>query len=189
LALTAIGLAILAQIDSTSGLQLPVLGSVVFSLGLGPVFIVTTDLIVGTAPAEKAGAASAISETGAEFGGALGIAILGSVGTAIYRGRVFDSVPEGLPSAARDAARDTLGGALGVAQELPARLGDGLVDAAREAFAAGLRLSLSISALIAVFVAVMVATKLRGVPPAAHNDAETPAAHPERALEPATAEA
>lgn len=190
LSLVAIGLGILALVDASSSLQLPVLGSIVFSLGLGPVFIVTTDLIVGTAPPEKAGAASAISETGAEFGGAIGIAILGSIGTAIYRGRVFDSIPEGLPAAARETARDTLGGALGVARQLPGRLGDGLIDAARDAFAAGLRVSVSISALIAVFVAVLVGTKLRGIRSTVHDDAETPAApHPERALEPASAEA
>ena len=48
-------------------------------------FTLTTDLIVGAAPPERAGAASAISETGVEFGGALGIALLGSIGTAVYR--------------------------------------------------------------------------------------------------------
>ena len=46
----------------------------------------STDLIIGAAPAERAGAAAAISETGSEMGGALGIAVLGSIGTAIYRG-------------------------------------------------------------------------------------------------------
>ena len=54
------------------------------SLGLAPVFTLTTDLIIGAAPPERAGAASAISETSSEFGGALGIALLGALATAVY---------------------------------------------------------------------------------------------------------
>ena len=54
------------------------------ALGLAPVLTLTTDLIVGSAPPERAGAASGISETAVELGGALGISILGSIGIAIY---------------------------------------------------------------------------------------------------------
>ena len=91
-------------------------------------FTLATDLIVGSAPPERAGAASAISETGAELGGALGIAILGSIGTAVYRGAMADAVPAGVPPEAAEAARDTLGGAVAVAEQLPDQLG---ADAAR----------------------------------------------------------
>jgi hypothetical protein len=115
-ALSAAGLGILTQLDTASGLPVAVIGSIVFALGLGPVFILTTDLIVGTAPPERAGASSAMSGTGAESGGALGIAILGSIGAAVYRSDVVDAVPDGVPLASADAARDTLGGALVVAQ-------------------------------------------------------------------------
>ena len=100
-----------------------VAGSVVFSLGLAPVFTLATDIIVGSAPPERAGAASAISETSAEFGGALGIAILGSIGTAVYRGQVADAFPAGIPPGAAEAARETLGGAVAAAAQLPGELG------------------------------------------------------------------
>lgn len=70
---------------------------------------------------ERAGAAAGISETGAEFGGALGIAVLGSIGTAIYRNGVIDAIPASIPRAAAGPARDTLGEALSVAQQLQAR--------------------------------------------------------------------
>ncbi len=83
LALAAVGFVLLTQVDVASGLVVLVIGSVVFSLGLAAVFTLATDLMVGTAPPERAGAASAIAETGSEFGGALGIAILGSIGTAV----------------------------------------------------------------------------------------------------------
>ncbi|HEV3471880.1 MAG TPA: MFS transporter [Actinomycetota bacterium] len=189
LATSAVGLAVLAQTDSGTGIALPVMGSIVFALGLGPVFILTTDLIVGTAPAERAGSASAISETGAEFGGALGIAVLGSIGTAIYRAGVIDAVPEGVPAAAADAARDTLGGALAAAQQLPAGLGDGLLEAARVAFTQGLQVASSTGAVIALGIAVLVAVRLRHVQPqgAAENEPESASQAPLR-LEPAPAE-
>ncbi|MFN2587545.1 MAG: MFS transporter [Actinomycetota bacterium] len=163
LLLAAAGLALLTQVDATSGLPPVVTGTIVFSLGLGPVFILATDLIVGTAPAERAGAASAISETGAELGGALGIALLGSIGTAVYRGGVTAALPEDVPLAAAEAARDTLGGALAVAQQLPADVGPGLAGAALDAFAQGLHISAMVGAAIATGVALLVAILLRDV--------------------------
>ncbi|MDQ3916534.1 MAG: MFS transporter [Actinomycetota bacterium] len=191
LLLAAAGLSVLTQVGATSGLATVVTGTVVFSLGLGPVFILATDLIVGTAPAERAGAASAISETGAELGGALGIALLGSIGTAVYRGGVTDALPPDVPLAAAEAARDTLGGALAVAQELPGDVGQGLAGAALDAFAQGLHISATAGAVIAVGVAILVAGLLRNVrAPRAEETAETPAeaAVHDRALCPAVAE-
>src|SRR6266545_2868732 len=85
LALAALGLVMLLWVGETSGLAVLVSASVIISLALSPMFNLTTELIVGSAPPERAGAASGISETGAELGGALGIAILGSIGTAVYR--------------------------------------------------------------------------------------------------------
>ena len=73
LLLTALGFAVLL---AGVGLWFVAVAITLFSLGLAPVFTLTTDTIVSAAPAERAGAASAISETSAEFGGALGIAVL-----------------------------------------------------------------------------------------------------------------
>jgi DHA2 family multidrug resistance protein-like MFS transporter len=171
LLLAAAGLGVLTLVDGTSGLPAVITGTVVFSFGLGPVFILATDLIVGTAPAERAGAASAISETGAEFGGALGIALLGSIGTAAYRSGVTEALPPVVPAAAAEAARDTLGGALAVAGELPSQVGRDLAGAAYDAFAQGLHISATVGALIAVVVAALVATLLRDVRSPSHDEA------------------
>jgi DHA2 family multidrug resistance protein-like MFS transporter len=197
LALSAVGFGILTQVNGNSGLAVVVTGSVVFALGLGPVFILATDLIIGTAPPERAGAASAISETGAEFGGALGIAVLGSIGTAVYRTQVTDAVPDGVPSAAADAARDTLGGALVVAQRLPERLGTELVEAAQAAFVQGLHLTVTVGGVVAIVVAILVATLLRDVRTESGSEEQhdlepdgpvASDAVPDNALEPACAE-
>src|SRR6266566_2675639 len=132
-------------------------------LALAPVGTLATDLAVGAVPARRAGAASAISETSAEVGGALGIAILGVIGTAAYRGRVADAVPAGVPAAASDAARDSLGGAVAAAGQLSSQVGDLLLGAARQAFTQGLHLAFAISAAVAVGVAILAAVLLREV--------------------------
>ncbi len=187
LGLAAIGLGILTHVDGDSALATAVLGSIVFAAGLGPTFILATDLIVGTAPPERTGAASAISETGAEFGGALGIAVLGSIGTAVYRNGVTDAIPAGMPPAAREAALDTLGGALSVAQQLPGEVGLDLIGAAQSAFTSGLHLTAGIGAVIAATIALLVATKLRDVKSGAAPE-ESDAVIADPCLEPALAE-
>jgi DHA2 family multidrug resistance protein-like MFS transporter len=164
LALAAISLAVLTQVGDSSGLGVVVIASVVISLALAPVFSLTTELIVGSAPPERAGAASGISETGAELGGALGIAILGSIGTAVYRGELAHRLPAGVPSEAAEMARDTLGAAVGVAGQLPDPLGLALLGIAREAFVQGLHLAAVISAAVAVGAALMAVILLRRVP-------------------------
>jgi DHA2 family multidrug resistance protein-like MFS transporter len=163
LVIGAIGFAMLTQVDRTSGLAVLIIGSVIYSIGLSPVVVLATDLIVGSAPVERAGAASAISETSSEFGGALGIAIFGSIGTAIYRLAMWDAVPGGLPAEATEAARSTLGGAVAVAGQMPGGLGAQLLGSARAAFTEAFELTAAISALVSLATAIGVLVLLRGV--------------------------
>jgi MFS transporter, DHA2 family, multidrug resistance protein len=169
LALASIGLGLLTQVGVTSGLVPLIAGSVVISLGLAPVFGVTTELIVGAAPPEQAGAASGISETAAELGGALGIAILGSVGLAIYRSELADRLPAAVPSDVVAAARDTLGGAAAAAAQLPDQLGAAVLAAARAAFVVSMQLSSAIAAGIGLALAVLALAALRHQQPTAHE--------------------
>jgi MFS transporter, DHA2 family, multidrug resistance protein len=163
LALSAVGFGMLAQVNAASGLAILVAGSVVLALGVAPVGTLATDIIVGSAPPERAGAASGISETSAELGGALGIAVLGSIGTAVYRSQVADAFPDGVPSEAAEATRDTLGGAVAAADQLPDRVGAGLLDTAREAFTQGLQVTAITSAAIVLGMAILAAVLLRNV--------------------------
>ena len=157
LALAGAGFALLAQVDGESALATVVTGSVVFALGLAPVYTLAADLMVGAAPPERAGAAAGISETSSEFGGALGIAVLGAVGTAVYRGQIDDAVPAGVPPEAAEAARDTLGAAVAAGDELPDPLAAELVDAAREAFTQALQVAATLSAAVAIGAAILAA--------------------------------
>lgn len=161
LVLAAAGFAVLAQVGGSHDLPALVTGYVVLSLGLAPVFTLATDLIVGTAPPERAGAAAAVAETSSELGGALGIAILGSIVTAVYRSQVSEAVPAGLSGQIAEAARDTLAGALAMAQHLPGKAGEDLATAARAAFAQAFQLTAVICAIVALAAAVLATIMLR----------------------------
>ncbi|MFI0419539.1 MFS transporter [Spongiactinospora sp. 9N601] len=179
LTVTAAGLFVLAQMDATSGIIFVMAAWVIVGLGVAPSSTLSVDLIVSSAPPERAGAASAISETGGELGNALGIALIGSLGVAVYRSTMSDAVPPGADAAppgeaalpgeamlsgeAAEAARESLSGAMAAATELPARLGAELVAQAQAAFASGLQLAAAAGALAAVIGAVATAILLRHV--------------------------
>jgi MFS transporter, DHA2 family, multidrug resistance protein len=114
-----------------------------------------TDLAMSAAPVERAGSASSLLETGAEFGGALGMAVLGSIGTAVYRHE--------MPASAPAMARETLGGALAAAGRLPGRTGDGLAAAAREAFTSGMHGAAIAGTAVLLAASVTAAVTLRRI--------------------------
>jgi DHA2 family multidrug resistance protein-like MFS transporter len=163
LAFGAIGFALFTRIDSSTGFATFAAGSTIFSLGLSPVFTLTTDLIVGSAPPERAGAASGISETSAELGGALGIAVFGSIGVAVYRRTMSEAIPAGVPSEVVETALATLGGAVAAARELPGAAGPDLTKAAQAAFIEGLQLCAAISTVGSLALAVLAGVTLRHV--------------------------
>ena len=196
-AIAGVGMAILGSItaDSPYGLALVVIASTVISIGLGPVFGLTTELIVGSAPPERAGGATGMSETGSEVGGALGLSLLGTIGLAIYRGQMTTDLPAGVPDAAAAAARDTLGAAMEVAASLPGEVGAALARVAQDAFVDGMQVAALISVALAVIVAVIAFVGLRHVPPTSEEplgaqepggaEAEAPATAPSSPRPPA----
>lgn len=159
-ALTAAGLALLAQIEAGSSVALVVIASVIIALGVTPAITLGTDLVVSSVPPERAGVASGISETGAELGGALGIAVLGSIGVAVYRSEIADAVPDGVPPEASETAKDTLGGATQAVEDLPGALGETLLDAAQEGFTQGFQVAAVAGAAVAVTMAIISALLL-----------------------------
>ncbi|WP_372342103.1 MFS transporter [Nocardia sp. CC227C] len=165
MAMAALGLLLLTQISATGGVVLTIVASLFVSFGLAPVFGITTELIVGTAPQEQAGAASGLAETGAEFGGALGISILGSVSIAIYRTQLADTLPYGLREPDIATARDTLGAAIHLANALPDSLGTTVADAARHAFLTGMHVTAAIAAGAALVLSALAFSRLRHIPP------------------------
>jgi MFS transporter, DHA2 family, multidrug resistance protein len=167
LALAAVGLGVLTQVDGPGALPMLITGSVVFALGLAPVITLATDIMVSAAPPERAGAAAAISETSSEFGGALGIALLGSVGAIVYRGVMRSATPIGLSPEISEAARDTLGGAVVAASELADQRRVELLESARDAFSRAFEVVATASAVLLIVAAILAALLLR------HIDEET----------------
>lgn len=169
---SAVGFAVLSQLG-TDGLVPLMVGAGLEAAGLVVVMSLGTELVMGAVPPERAGAASAVSETGSEFGGALGIAILGSIGTTVYRSTI--AVPAGTPAPVRTAARQTLEGAVQVAGQLPGRAGDALTHAARVAFTGGLHAAALTGIGVMLAGAVLALTTLRGAQPTipAQRDPET----------------
>lgn len=111
--------------------------SMLVGLGFVPVILTTTGLIVGSAPPERAGSASALSETGAEFGGALGVAFLGGLGTAIYRWMMSGTDTTGLTESQLTAVRETLAGAVEVASALGVTQDPAWLSSAKYSFSLG----------------------------------------------------
>jgi DHA2 family multidrug resistance protein-like MFS transporter len=156
----AFGFALLTQ-AGTHDLWLVLSGAAVIGSGIVIVMALVSDMALAAAPAEKAGSAASLLETGQELGGALGMAILGSLGTAVYRRDIADSFPAGLPAGALDTVRETLGSATVIAGQLPGRAGESVLTLARESFVHGMRYAAAGGAVLLLAAAVLAATLLR----------------------------
>src|SRR6478752_3739228 len=168
LLLSAAGYFLVAFGDHSNGPSLLLAALLVLCLGVGAAETISNDLILGAAPADKAGAAAAISETGYEVGSLLGTAILGSILTASYQGnlRLPAGVSELAPAAATSQAGETLAGAVDLARMLPAPLAEAVTAAARTAFDSGVHVTASIALVLMSGACVLAAVVLRTVPKA-----------------------
>lgn len=147
---------VFAPVDGGTGIV--VLGLLLTSIGLGPGAALIADIVVGSAPREKAGAAASMSETSGEFGVAIGVALLGSLAAAVYRDRV--QVPEGVD----ESAGQTLAGAVDSAGALPADQAEALLASAREAFTVGLNLAGGVGIVVMVVFGALALILLREAP-------------------------
>jgi MFS transporter, DHA2 family, multidrug resistance protein len=154
LVVCALGFGVLMLVGS-GGLAVLVIGSVLTGLGAGPLAALIPDVIVGSAPPEGAGSAASISSTSVEFGGALGLALLGSVGVAVYRSVMTGAIPTGLPPEAALTAGETIGGAVAVARDLPPDVSAQLLGAAHNAFAQAFVTSAGICTVLMLFAAIL----------------------------------
>ncbi|SOD63339.1 MFS transporter, DHA2 family, multidrug resistance protein [Streptomyces zhaozhouensis] len=169
----------LMSVDAGS-LAWSVAGLLIGTLGLSPAMVLGTDLVLGSAPPERAGSASSLSETATELGMALGIAVLGSVGATVYRTRMEGESPEQLPDGAAEFAEDSLPGAVAVAEELPGDAGQGLLDTARDAFSSGAGVTTMVSGALMLVCAWLALRGLRHVRPIGSEKAPADAPADER---------
>jgi MFS transporter, DHA2 family, multidrug resistance protein len=159
LGVAAVGLAMIGLVEDAGGLIQLVAGSFLMSLGMSPCAAIAADLVVSAAPPERAGSASGLNETSSEFGGALGIALLGALLTAIYRNQLM--LPQGLEPEVAAAAERGLGTAAGTAEGLPDG-GVALLNAARAAYMTAMQVTSFCAAALVGLAAVTALVVFRG---------------------------
>lgn len=166
LIVAALGFALLFATSPAgpSGLVFVVGTSVLVTLGLSPLMVLSTELVVASAPPAKTGSASSLSETCSELGMATGIALLGTVGSIIYRHRIDHSEMAGqLPGQLAEPVREHLSGAVHAASRLAEPLRDSLLDSAKAAFMAGFQIVGGLSTVLLIGLIVLFLTVLRKV--------------------------
>jgi EmrB/QacA subfamily drug resistance transporter len=164
LATVGLGLLCMSFATADSG-YLPVLAAlVVMSAGMGSSMAPSTASIMSSLPMNKAGVGSAVNDTTRELGGALGVAVLGSLVASTYASHLAPHTA-GLPAAAATAAHASLGAALGVAQTIGGEAGHALARAAQIAYVDGMSISLRVGAVVVFIASAIVARYL----PAEHD--------------------
>jgi DHA2 family multidrug resistance protein-like MFS transporter len=158
--LAAAGFALFLTLDASSGFWTFFLGSVIFSLGLAPVFTLAIDLIVGVAPAERARGLGDRRDRGGVRGRGRD-RDLREHRRSLLPGRDRRQHARGRPAGGGRGGRDTLAGAVEVAQGLPERIGARLLDAASTAFLEGIHVSAAISVVGSIVLALFVWLRLR----------------------------
>lgn len=153
--ITALGYGVLTQITPTGPLWLLITGFILFCSGLAPMGTLTTDLVMTDVPPERAGAASGISETSFEFGAALGVAVLGSIVSAVYRTHVNQAALPGLAPEMVETARETLGAAINMAATLDSEARSLIESTARDAFTRAVQAAAWVSAVLGVLAALV----------------------------------
>jgi EmrB/QacA subfamily drug resistance transporter len=166
------GLALLAVMADPEGGYLSVVpGLLVLACGVGLSMSPSTAAITGSLPEEKQGVASSLNDTVREMGGAVGIALIGSILNSSYRASI-EPATAGLPPEVAEPVQEGIGGALAIAEQAGER-GAPLADAARTAFVDGMQPALLLAAAVALLAAIF--TAVRGPKTAAEAE---PRLHP-----------
>jgi MFS transporter, DHA2 family, multidrug resistance protein len=153
LGLGAVGFVVLTGIGAHS-LVSTLIGAGVLAAGLVLTMTICAELVLAALSPEEAGAGAAVSEAASELGGALGIALLGSIGAAAYQVRAADTLPGAV---AGGPASDSLAGAAGVAARLPDATAAAVLDAARAAYVHGIHVAAAVGATVLLVAALATA--------------------------------
>ncbi|MET9794773.1 MFS transporter [Nocardiopsis alba] len=165
LLMSAVGHTTLAFVDGSTSVTVTVVAFTLILGGGGPLIALGTDMILASAPPERAGSASALSETSTELGTALGVAVLGSVGAFVYRNTV--AVPDGADTSATAATEDSLAAAAVAAEELPESAAASVMDSAQTAFTSAVTVVGGLNAALSVLLALLIVAALRHLAPMA----------------------
>lgn len=124
------------------------IAAIIMGVGVMPIMIMSTDLVVGSVPEEKAGSASAVSETATELGMALGIAIIGSLASWVYQQQLVEHLASSLTASDLSMAMATLAGGIQVAETLPIEQGLQVLQVVQTAFSDAMEFSALLSVVV-----------------------------------------
>jgi hypothetical protein len=158
----AAGIAVQAAF-ADGGSYLPTgIGLFLFGLAAGVVMPAATEVIMASVPPSRAGVGSAVNDTVREFGGALGVAVIGSVAATSYSSSMSRDLARfpGLTDTDRGLIRNNVGAALEVSHRVGGATGDQIASAARSAFVDSMHSSLWIAAALAFSAAVVACTHM-----------------------------
>jgi EmrB/QacA subfamily drug resistance transporter len=163
LTMVAVGMAVFSQVQVDSPLWFIYLSILPLAVGMACTMTPLTTLIMSSVPLGKAGVGSAMNDTTRELGGALGVAVLGSLVTSQFTSSITPALVD-LPARLRDVADSGLAGALGVAEQIGGAQGQLIADAAKQSFVDGIGLAAAVAAVVVLLAAVVSAKLL----PASH---------------------
>ncbi|WP_017540901.1 MFS transporter [Nocardiopsis halophila] len=163
LAVAAAGAGGIALLAGQAGAPVLVGLVTLIALALGPLFPLSTNLAVGTAPPRQAGSAAAVGDVAGGFGQAMSLAVLGTISAVVYRRSLDASTPGGVPEDTLDSAGESIGGAVTAAGELGGGTGRALLEASQAAFTTSLQAGYGFGAVVMAATALLVAWKLRHV--------------------------
>jgi dipeptide/tripeptide permease len=167
LALMAVGFALMATSTTHTGYSFLLPASLVIAAGMGLSMAPATESIMGSLPPAQAGVGSAVNDTTRSLGGALGVAVMGSIASSVFASRIGPALVH-VPATVAAGAKTSVGAAVTVAQHAPGPLGHSLVQSARQAFVTGSDLAM-IGAMAAALVGSLVAARF--LPARARNEA------------------
>jgi Na+/melibiose symporter-like transporter len=175
LTLVTLGMAWASRVPVTDGYPHLLVAMAMLSCGMGLVMAPATESIMGSLPPAKAGVGSAMNDTTRQMGGALGVAVIGSILATSYRPGVSDALTSvGAPSEVLARAKDSVGGAVQAAATLPGALGDAIASAAKTEFVDAFGTAILLAAGVVAIAAVVVFMFL----PARAHDAREPVEGP-----------
>ncbi|MEU6698683.1 MFS transporter [Pseudonocardia sp. NPDC046786] len=140
-----------------------VVATTLISLGVSPLMVLGSQMIVTAAPRDRAGSAVAIQDIGTGLGGATGMALVGSLSMAVFSRTLVSEAPAAVSDLDLDVATHSPGGGVAVAERIDGRVGQDLLTAVQHAWSMGTMAAAATAVIIGAVMAVLVLRGLRGV--------------------------
>jgi EmrB/QacA subfamily drug resistance transporter len=167
MATASVGFLLMVTLDAHTSVLHLIAVTLFLGFGMAHVMAPATDSVMGAVPREKAGVGSAMNDTTRQFGGAVGVAVIGSIAASVFSSHLRSDLHGVVPPATLHSATDSLGAAIGVAQHAPPGVRDQIVTAAQSSFVSAMHVAVVVGTAILVLGVFIV---VKWLPARAHDD-------------------